>query len=296
MLQCLRASQALLFLKHQEVSHEILRFSRCLQPGCTLLLEVSGANAPDDLLSEAVPPSHAEGVCASDQDVEHNTERPSVCRKCSPLVSIDLWRRVGERADVVHTPRPCVAQAGGCTKVTELQCVFLRRAPFAEQEEVLGLQVAMHDALGVQVADCPKHLPKEDPRLELVEAAASGGTHPLGQAPVKLTATAELKDDVQGPPVLEAFVHPDNVWMLEGRQHHGLFMEARTPLYIIPLCLSFFLGDLDVEPLHLEDLDSHAPRLPSIAATSCRATLCGACWLPGLRAKQPGNGLMDMAK
>mmetsp|Transcript_110829 Transcript_110829/g.313492 ORF Transcript_110829/g.313492 Transcript_110829/m.313492 type:complete len:321 (-) Transcript_110829:1057-2019(-) len=72
------ATEALLLLEHQQALHKVLAGGRYRQPRAAALLELATADAPHGLLSVDMLPWRTERVCAGEQDVQHNAQRPRV--------------------------------------------------------------------------------------------------------------------------------------------------------------------------------------------------------------------------
>mmetsp|Transcript_34865 Transcript_34865/g.96401 ORF Transcript_34865/g.96401 Transcript_34865/m.96401 type:complete len:351 (-) Transcript_34865:272-1324(-) len=148
-LESLLRTEPLLWVNREQAFHERLRYVGDLGPRL-LLLGVSARLDASDLLLLGAAKRHV----PHQEDKHDNAEAPEVA-----LVGIALARE-HIRADVGDGPAGRLHQRGGIplvrkTKVNELQ---LGRRLLALVEEVLELQIPMHHAMRMKVADRPQHL------------------------------------------------------------------------------------------------------------------------------------------
>mmetsp|Transcript_49103 Transcript_49103/g.153736 ORF Transcript_49103/g.153736 Transcript_49103/m.153736 type:complete len:346 (-) Transcript_49103:119-1156(-) len=112
------------------------------------------------------------------------------------------------RGQVVESPaegRAEVARNGTPAKVGDLEHVFV------VDEEVLRLQVAVHDALGVQVAEAPCDLHKVVLGHVFCESATSASPQQL----VQLALRAVLQQQIHCIGILKVLVEPQHILVLE---------------------------------------------------------------------------------
>mmetsp|Transcript_74625 Transcript_74625/g.218763 ORF Transcript_74625/g.218763 Transcript_74625/m.218763 type:complete len:239 (+) Transcript_74625:907-1623(+) len=222
------ASKPLRLVQDKEPLHQVSGLWRCPAPSCAQPIEVSFLDALDCLVSADGFFRGVEGVRAGEQDVEHNAHGPQVCGEASPLMEVDLGCRVREGAPQFHAPGRGVAQLHGCPEVAELHGVPLPGPRPAEEQEVLRLEVAVHDAAKVQVVHRPEHLAVEPLRLRLAQAPLAplpAGAH---QAVEELAPAAELHDHAQALALLlKPLMHPHDVRVLQRGQHRALVVETR---------------------------------------------------------------------
>jgi len=104
----------------------------------------------------------------------------------------DLWGHVAEGADLCVKP-PSALKLAAKAHVGNLDVDVL------VEEDVLELEVAVDDALRVEVGDAEDELAKDAARLVEGEAARAGGDGALLDEVVEeLAARAELCDEVDG--------------------------------------------------------------------------------------------------
>ena len=112
------------------------------------------------------------------------------------------------------------------------------------EEQVLGLQVAVHDALLVGGGEAPCDLDGELHRLARAQRAA-------GHAVAEGLALQQLRDDIGRAVVLPEIVDGDDVGVVEDAYGFGLVLEAADPVFV----------DRD---LGVEDLEGHVAGEPLV--------------------------------
>jgi hypothetical protein len=156
------------------------------------LLRVHGELARADLVEEGVLVLVGEGRVAAEEDVEDDAQRPDVALGAVLGVGRDhLGRNVAGRPArrAHHLVRP--GQDLGEAHVGQLDG---RVVLLALEQHVLGLEVAVDDALAVGVGDGRRHQPHHLPRLALAVAGL------LADAVEELAAGDELDDDEEVVP------------------------------------------------------------------------------------------------
>mmetsp|Transcript_67244 Transcript_67244/g.196597 ORF Transcript_67244/g.196597 Transcript_67244/m.196597 type:complete len:214 (-) Transcript_67244:576-1217(-) len=213
MPQSLSAREPSGLVHHQEPADEVLRLPRRVQP-CLPCPVVVPRLDPAHGLPPRLVAGDAEGAGAHEEHVEAGAQGPGVGQDRRPPPLIDFGGCVGQGADALHGPRLLGAEDDCGAKVAELDDVSVGRARLAQKQEVLCLDISVHDVAGVEVANGIEHLPEEHPPHLLAQAPALAGAHLLRDALVELAAPAELEDYPKVALVLEALVHPYQVRML----------------------------------------------------------------------------------
>lgn len=147
-LERLRGSEALSGVRAQQVGDKIFCFDGHGFPGITDPSPLSVLNVDEHLLLIF----ELEGVDTGKQDIEDHTERPEIDRLgvaavCLMTQKDELARHVGGSSDQCGHLR--IDLEVGCkTEVGHLDDGVLR---LGREQKILGLQITMADALGVQV-------------------------------------------------------------------------------------------------------------------------------------------------
>mmetsp|Transcript_96954 Transcript_96954/g.260747 ORF Transcript_96954/g.260747 Transcript_96954/m.260747 type:complete len:329 (-) Transcript_96954:1156-2142(-) len=178
----------------------------------------------------------------------------------------------------------------------------------------------------MEVADGVQHLPEQGACKRLVEAAAAVLPGGVDQACVQFPTMTLLEHNVKNMRLLEALVHPDDVWVLQRRQHDSLSLKRCNSLHIqggcagsrhLLICRRYQLKDLDSHPAAIAILvvaasgGSNPTRSISLATLTAAVAAAasgavgerGEAWLLALRERPPGLGvdgsemrLVDVAK
>lgn len=110
------------------------------------------------------------------------------------------------------------------------------------EEDVARLDVAVHDAAVVHVADGGGHLLEVLPHVRLLEGAAGGEA--LADEALEVAAAGPLEDDDEGVVLDEGVEHRDDVRVGEGAEE----------LHLLQAPLALLLGELeDLDLLHGDD-------------------------------------------
>ncbi len=117
----------------------------------------------------------------------------------------------------------------------------------AGDEQVLGLQVPVHDPVLVRGGEAPHD-------LQRVVERAVGGQGGLGEPRAQRLPLEQLRDDVVGPALLSDVVDGDDVRVVEAARRPRLELEAPAALLVAR------------EPGR-EDLDRHLASQPGVART-----------------------------
>mmetsp|Transcript_75014 Transcript_75014/g.160676 ORF Transcript_75014/g.160676 Transcript_75014/m.160676 type:complete len:255 (+) Transcript_75014:996-1760(+) len=109
------------------------------------------------------------------------------------------------------------------TEVDELQW-SLADLLLRTKKPVLGLEVPVHDPVLMQIIDSEQHLAEASCCKSLVKVSRSD------DAVEELASLAELQDQVDGPPILEALDEADDVRVVQQAHDLDLFVEPRRLL------------------------------------------------------------------
>mmetsp|Transcript_88888 Transcript_88888/g.252010 ORF Transcript_88888/g.252010 Transcript_88888/m.252010 type:complete len:512 (-) Transcript_88888:29-1564(-) len=204
----------------QKQSHQVLR-------GLGDVLPLVAAEAPAALrhLPDHVDlPLPGERRAAGEEDVHDHPAAPQVALVVVPALQ-DLGRGVVRGAHRLGKVPPGLAAARE-PEVDDLQDVFAVDRALADQEEVLGLQVAVADVHLVHVVDGPEYVLHHDRGLDLGEVAR------LDDPVEELAAGAELHDQVEAPVVLERLVQLDDVRVVHQLHDGYLPLELLEVLHL----------------------------------------------------------------
>mmetsp|Transcript_70945 Transcript_70945/g.200242 ORF Transcript_70945/g.200242 Transcript_70945/m.200242 type:complete len:400 (+) Transcript_70945:52-1251(+) len=253
-------------LDGHEPAHEALRLGRHGLPLAGVELEAP----PEDLLVE---PLLLEGGGAAEQDVEDHAEAPHVDLLPVPH-GVPNPPQLGAPARGDHLGRevvrgaaegPAVACLHVLPRQPEVRDLGVHRASvLGRQQDVVGLEVAVHDAPRVQVGHRLAESAEEPAGLRLGEAAA------CHDALEKVAPRDELHHEVEVRVRLEPAVELDDPRVLEAREHLGLAAEAQPRPALPPELLErLLLDDLHGPPLPAAHLDAQA-HLAEVAAPKAR--------------------------
>lgn len=175
-----------------------------------------------------------EGKSSAQRNVNDYTDRPHVQRAVVAFVAENFWREISWRADH-RSPERFLANDSREAKVAQLHLGKLR---VGAEQNVLRLQVAMHDVAAVQMLERDKDLRDEELRDALVESANR-------QDHLEHVALELLHDDEDALGSLEHSLEVDDAGILEILEDRDLVFE-----------LSFLLCR---EAKLVDDLDRHCP-------------------------------------
>ena len=162
------------------------------------VIEVESALA--HLLHDILIGLSVEGRHSREKDVCDDSARPNVALLVVVLVE-DLGSDVVRSAELLVEVAVGVVDEG-CAEVDDLNLVELF---VLLEQDVLGLQVAMHDVGLVAVVDAGEHLLHKDGSIALAELTT------LQDLIEEFTALANLSDEVVTLLVLEELVHLDDI-------------------------------------------------------------------------------------
>mmetsp|Transcript_65793 Transcript_65793/g.169343 ORF Transcript_65793/g.169343 Transcript_65793/m.169343 type:complete len:289 (-) Transcript_65793:152-1018(-) len=214
-----------------ELADERLGLGGAHSPPCELF---EGEHSLADLLCDLVLVGAGEGRAAAQHCVHDSAATPHVALPA-------VWALLHLRGSVLRRPdhgvhNGAVGRAARGVKVDELQHVALDAA-LALEQEVLRLEVAMHDVLLVHVEDGTKDVLDQGCSLGLAEVAH---LHDLIE---KLTTLAQLHDKEDVVPVLEGLEESDDVRVIHHLHHRDLLPQTLEVPHVR-------LGDLLDGPQH----------------------------------------------
>ena len=174
----------------------------------------------------------SERVAGSQELVEHHPQREEIRAPIERKPPYQLGRHVSDRAQELARPRGrgrgrFLAACGPCGHDLRQAEVEDLQPPVRRDEEVLGLQVAVKDPLGVRRLQAPCRLHSEREDLTLRRGAARH------ERPQRFPFE-HLRDDV-GRPLVEAHVvDSQDAGVVEGGDGPRLPFEAREPVGVAP--------------------------------------------------------------
>mmetsp|Transcript_115169 Transcript_115169/g.321933 ORF Transcript_115169/g.321933 Transcript_115169/m.321933 type:complete len:202 (+) Transcript_115169:141-746(+) len=198
MLQDLPPAQPRRRVLRQQPADHILGLVRDRVPHGGLEAE----RALADVLHHLLRRRPVEGRAAAQDVVDDGAEAPEIAHRAVRLLQ-DLGRHVQHRADR-RGQHLAGLEAAGEAEVDELQGRRLQGAPRLE-DEVLGLEVPVDDALAMHVRDGAGDLPHQQRCLGLCDLAD------LDYAVEELSARAQVHDEIVRPGVLKRLDEPDDV-------------------------------------------------------------------------------------
>lgn len=158
----------------------------------------------------------AEGVAPGEKDVDEHTQAPHVTRRAEVRSAHEnLGRRVRERARKVGEVRRV-----GLDRISETEIGQLDDLGIGEDEDIVSFDVAVDDALTVEVGDGRDELLREAADFELEQDAA------LGVVVEEGAVRDVLLHHYDGLLFLGAKVALDDARMVEGRVNRRLALEV----------------------------------------------------------------------
>jgi len=186
-------AQALVLVLVQQLQHNVHELVTVLDLVLTLVWEhYLGLS---DLQKKQLALSVVEGCHTDEHFINKNSKRPPVDREVVALVHHHLWSQVLWRA-AEGLGKLALCQRLGKTVVNNLEVTLL------VHEDVFQFEVAVHDALGVQVANGHADLHRVE--LDYLLWQSLAGLEDL----VELTTTDERHDEVESSGRLEEILHP----------------------------------------------------------------------------------------
>jgi hypothetical protein len=205
----LREREAVLRMHLQQLIDDGLGLGVDIVPHRVIVVELGLFNLLEHLGANGVA-VHVERVIAGQQNKHEDAQRPDVDRVRVRLVVHELGRIVGPRA--AHGAHRLVGlHDGGETKVDQLD---LRVGRIVRQHDVLGLEIAVHNAARVQVLERGRHLP-EVARCALLRVLAL-----VDDAVEQVAARAVLHHEIDAAFVLVHVDERHNVGMPTGLLHN----------------------------------------------------------------------------
>mmetsp|Transcript_143608 Transcript_143608/g.459409 ORF Transcript_143608/g.459409 Transcript_143608/m.459409 type:complete len:225 (+) Transcript_143608:1126-1800(+) len=196
----------------QAGSDEAFRLRRDAAPKFRLHLDVGGPDSLEDLVHR-LP---AEGMATGEHDIADHTQAPDV-----RLLVVPAHQHL--RRDVVRSARLRLRKLPGLEALADAEIDESQRCLSdifpRSQQPILGLQIAVHDEVLMQVVDGKQHLLHALGTDLLAEVAR------LADPFEELPTLAQLQTDVDAARILEALDEPDDVGVVEDAHDLDLLLQ-----------------------------------------------------------------------